>query len=53
MIEVLGLMEKLEELSENVKEFMINNGNIILFVGLFAAGLAVFFIVYNAMNKEN
>lgn len=52
MIQVLSFWEKVEELTESVKEFMIENGNVVLFTGLFAAGLAVFFIAYNAMHKE-
>lgn len=53
MIE-LGIFDKLNEWSEQLKEFMLNNNqNVVLFTGLFLAGIVIFVIAYNALHKEN
>lgn len=49
---VLKIMDKLNEWSESLKEFMLkNDGNIVLFVALFLGGVAIFSITYNALHK--
>ena len=50
---MLGIIETLEEWIQPFKDFIIkNHGNPILWGGLILLGLAVFTIVYNALNKN-
>lgn len=46
-------MEKLNELTEIFRTWIIaNSSNPILWIGLFVAGLLVFFLTYGALNKN-
>ena len=50
---ILGLWEKINEWSEAVKGFMIKNDqSVILYTGLFMAGLLIFALVFNSLNKD-
>lgn len=46
-------MDKLNELTETFRAWIIaNSSNPILWIGLFVAGILVFFITYDALNKN-
>lgn len=48
-----NVYESLMEISEDVKEWIINHqNNPLLWIGLFLLGLLLFFCVFNAFNKE-
>ncbi len=50
---ILDLWSKLNEWSENFKEFMINHDqSVILYTGLFLIGILIFAFVFNALNKD-
>lgn len=53
MLEVLSLWTKLTEWSNDLKEYMIHNDkSVIVYGGIFLIGLAIFAIVYSALNKN-
>lgn len=48
-----GVLDWLNNLAESFKSFIIDNGrNPILWVALFFAGILLFFLTYNALNKN-
>lgn len=50
---ILNVFESVSKVANNVKEWMIANGNNpFLWVGLFMLGLAVFAFTYRALNKN-
>ena len=50
---ILGILENLEKVSENIQNFLINEGrNPVIWIGLFILGLVVFFLTYNALHKN-
>mgnify|MGYP000132255051 FL=1 len=47
------VLEWIKNLPENFKDFIIDNGrNPILWILLFFTGMLVFFLTYNALNKN-
>ncbi len=47
------MIEQFEKFLENIKNFFIDNqGNPLLFIGVFGIGLLFFTTVYNALNKD-
>lgn len=47
------MIKWLENVSENFKDWIIENGNNpVLWVGLFFLGLFIFIITYKALNKN-
>lgn len=53
MLEVLSVWSKLTEWSNDLKEYMINNDkSVIVYGGIFLIGIAIFAIVYSALNKN-
>ena len=50
---VLDIWGKLNEWSEAIKGYMIKHDqSVILYTGLFMAGLLIFALVFNSLNKE-
>ena len=48
-----NFMNSLEELSNNFQDWIIENqSNPILWVGFLLAGMAVFYVTYNALQRE-
>lgn len=48
-----NIWESLEKASEEVKNWIIaHQSNPLLWVGLFLLGLVVFFVTYNALQRE-
>lgn len=48
-----NIWESLVKASDSVKDWIIDHqGNPLLWVGLFLIGLVVFFITYNALQRE-
>ena len=51
---ILDLWYKLNEWSESLKQFMLDHDqSVILYTGLFMAGLLIFAIAFNTINKDN
>lgn len=50
---VLNLLESLEELGENVKNFLMNSEHNPIWIVLFVLGVVVFLLTYNALHKNN
>ncbi len=51
---MLNIFDKMSEMSEKFKEWMISNqDNVFLWVGLFFGGLIILFIGINYFNKDN
>ena len=49
---ILNIIDSINEIANNFKEWIINNGgNPILWVGLFFLGIFVFSVTYRALNK--
>ena len=49
---ILGIMDSLNKMSENLKDWFIENGNNpILWLGIFLGGILLFSIVYNYLKK--
>ena len=49
---ILSIMDKLTELSDNFKEWLIANGdNPIIWIAFFGGGLLLFFFLYNYLKK--
>lgn len=47
------IMQYLEDLSDKFQDWIIDNqGNPLLWVALLAVGMGVFFMTYNALQKE-
>ncbi len=47
------MIEQIEKWLEAIKQFFIDNqGNPLLYVGVFGIGLLFFTTVYNALNKD-
>lgn len=52
-MEMLSIMDKLNDLGDKIKDFMLKqDGNVIFWVLLFLGGIAIFGIVYQALQKE-
>src|SRR5574344_386550 len=50
---ILSVWSKLTEWSNDLKEYMINNDkSVIVYGGIFLIGIAIFAIVYSALNKN-
>lgn len=50
---ILGIIDKLNEWVEPVHAWLdANHSNPFLWLGFFLAGLAVFFLTYNALSKN-
>jgi len=50
---LLDIWGKLTEWSEAIKAYMIKNDqSVILYTGLFMAGLLIFALVFNSLNKD-
>jgi hypothetical protein len=45
-------MDKIKSFFDSIKQFMIDHSGPVLMLVLLAIGIAVFFIVYNALQKE-
>lgn len=50
---ILSLWENLEKISDNFREWIINNSSPVLMIGLFLGGLLIFTIVWNAIHKHD
>ena len=50
---VLDLVKDIEKLSDNFREWIINNSGPALMIFIFIFGLIVFFVAYNALHKNN
>ena len=51
---ILGIVDKLNEIAEPFKDFIMNNhNNPLLWLGLFLIGLVIFWLTYSALNKDN
>ena len=51
---ILGIVDKLNEVAEPFKNFITeHHNNPLLWLGLFLLGLAVFFLTYSALNRDN
>ena len=49
----LSLWENIEKISNNFKEWIIQNNSPILMIGLFVGGLLVFSLTWKALNKND
>lgn len=50
---MLDIWSKLNEWSEGFKEYMIGHDqSVILYTGIFLAGIIIFAIAFNALNKD-
>ena len=48
-----NLMRSIEDIFNNFQDWIIENqSNPLLWIGLLVAGMAVFFLTYNALQKE-
>lgn len=48
-----NVVKVVTDISENFKKFITDNdGNMFLWMGLFFGGLALFYLTYNALNKN-
>ena len=48
-----NIIEAIKEVPDNFKSFFLeNNRNPILWIALFFIGIFVFFVTYNALNKN-
>ena len=48
-----NIMNAIEEASNSFQDWIIENqSNPILWIGLLVAGMAIFFLTYNALQKE-
>lgn len=51
---IITIIDKLNEWVEPFKNWIYDNyGNPLMWLGLFLAGLAVFFLTYSALSKNN
>lgn len=48
----LKLLDDINETSDKLKEWFISNDNSFIYLVLFVLGIAIFFVVYNALGKE-
>lgn len=50
---VLSIIDSINEISNNFKEWIIDNStNPLLWIGLFFLGILVFVITFRALNKQ-
>lgn len=50
---MLTIVDKLNEISENFKGWMVaNESNPLLWIGLFFGGILVFWFTYNSLSKN-
>ena len=48
-----NFLDSLEEISNNFQDWIVENqSNPVLWVGLLVAGMAIFYVTYNALQKE-
>lgn len=51
---VLGIMEQINQFTENFKEWMIAHGsNPLLWICLFFGGVLIFYFTYHALHKHD
>lgn len=57
-IQILGIVDKLNELSDQLREFIISKAKTgpfeqpLFWIGAFCLGLVIFFFTYRALQKE-
>ena len=51
---VLSVWSKMNEWSSSLKNFLLNNSDkaVVIYTGLFLLGLAIFALVFSALNKD-
>lgn len=51
---MLNIVDSVKEISENFQDWIVKNGNNpILWIGLFLAGLFIFYLAYHVLHKDN
>lgn len=50
---ILNLWESLEKISDNFRDWIVNNNSPALMIGLFLGGLLIFGLAWKALHKHD